>query len=169
MLRPGEPVPDLTVARVGGGEWDVHRARRSQDYLLLEIYRGRHCPVCAAHLSALAARREELSGHGCALFACSMNERALAEDAVSAWGLGELEVGYGLDEDTARAWGLYLSDRYRDTEPLRFAEPATFVVRADGTLYAADVRSSPHLRPQVDRLVTLVRRAAEGYPPRGAA
>ena len=168
-MRPGRPAPALDVPLVGGGRFALDEARAASAYTLLEIYRGHHCGICRTHLRALAAMRPDLASHGCRLVAVSMNDRELAERAVEEWALDGLDVGYDLTEAAARAWGLFLSDRYRETEPPRFAEPATFLVQRDGLLYAADVRSSPHLRPQLDRLLTMVRRAEEGYPPRGAA
>jgi peroxiredoxin len=169
MLRPGEPAPELAFPLVGGGRFVLSEARADHDYLLLEVYRGLHCGVCQAHLRELSAMSDRFAALGCAVVTASMNGRALAEEARVEWGLERILVGYDLAEDDARRWGLFLSHRYRDTEPARFAEPATFVIRGDGALYAADVRSSPHLRPQLERLLTLVRRATEGYPPRGAA
>ena len=163
------PSPALSFPLVGGGVWNLDAARKDHDYLLIEVYRGHHCGVCRTHLRALAAMRADFAEYRAGMVAVSMNERALAEQSVDDWELGGLSVGYELSEEAARTWGLFLSDRYRDTEPARFAEPATFLVQRDGVLYAADVRSSPHLRPQLDRVLTMVRRATEGYPPRGAA
>lgn len=168
MLIPGQTVPDLTVTLVEDETYRLHERLGAQRYLILEVYRGAHCPICAAHLGALDARMPELRALGASALAVSMNDRDLALKAAEAFQLQHLPLGYGLDQPTARQWGLYLSSRIKDSEPAVFSEPATFVIQSDGLLYAADVRSSPHLRPDLDRLVTLVRRAVEGYPPRGA-
>jgi len=169
MLLPGSPAPDLDVTLTTGEPYRLRDELPRQSFVVVEVYRGAHCSICRAHLGELDRRCEEFGAHGAALVAVSMNDRALALEAKQSFGLERLPVGYGLDVQAARAFGLYLSTAVKPGEPALFAEPATFVVRSDGVLYAADVRSSPHLRPQVDRLVTLVRRAAEGYPPRGGA
>lgn len=169
MPRPGELAPGLRVPTVGGARFDLEEACAEQDYLLVEVYRGHHCGVCETHLGELAAMKDDFAEHGASMVFVSMNERALAEQAKREWALSAVPVGYDLDLDTARRWGLFVSTRLRETEPRMFAEPATFVVRRDGVLYAADIRSSPHIRPQLDRVLTLVRRATEGYPPRGIA
>ncbi len=167
MPRPGEPTPELRFPLVGGGRFDLEEARAEQDYLLIEFYRGHHCGVCETHLGELAAMKDDFAAYGASMVFASMNDEALAAQAKREWVLSAIPVGYDLDLDSARRWGLFVSSRFRDTEPKMFVEPATFVVRRDGVLYAADVRSSPHIRPQLDRLLTLVRRATEGYPPRG--
>lgn len=169
MPKPGEPAPELAFPLVGGGRFVLDEARAAHDYLLIEVYRGHHCGVCRTHLMQLASMKGALGEYGAGLVFVSMNDRALAERAVEEWGIDTVDVGYELSLESARRWGLFISSRFRDTEPALFAEPATFLVRGDGVLYAADVRSSPHLRPQLDRVLTLVRRATEGYPPRGIA
>jgi len=169
MPRPGEPAPPLRFPLVSGARFDLDEARADHDYLVVEVYRGHHCGVCRTHLSELAAKTDDFASYGASLVFVSMNERSLAERAKREWALADVPLGYDLDLETARRWGLFLSSRFRETEPTLFAEPATFVVRRDGVLYAADIRSSPHLRPQLDRVLTLVRRATEGYPPRGIA
>ncbi|MBO6935320.1 MAG: redoxin domain-containing protein [Deltaproteobacteria bacterium] len=169
MPPPGEPAPELRFPLVGGARFDLDEARAEQDYLIVEVYRGHHCGVCETHLRELAAMKDDFAEYGAALVFVSMNDQALAERAEREWALSAIPIGYDLDLDTARRWGIFISSRFRESEPRTFTEPATFVVRRDGILYAADLRSSPHLRPQLDRLLTLVRRASEGYPPRGIA
>jgi peroxiredoxin len=169
MLLPDRPAPELEVTLVDGARFCLREELPRSRYIVIEVYRGAHCSICAAHLQELDACCDELAAHGATTIAVSMNDRTLAIQAATDWKLRRLPLAYGLDLATARAWGLYLSSAITEGEPVIFAEPATFVVRSDGTLYAADVRSSPHLRPQIDRLVTLVRRAAEGYPARGTA
>jgi peroxiredoxin len=169
MLVPGHPVPDLAVTLTSGVPYRLRDELLRNRYVIVEVYRGAHCSICAAHLRELDGRYDELAAHGAATIAVSMNERVVALEGALAWNLSRLPLGYGLDAATARKWGLYFSTRIKETEPALFVEPATFVVRHDGTLYAADIRSSPHFRPQIDRLVTLIRRAEEGYPPRGTA
>jgi peroxiredoxin len=169
MLIPGRPVPDLAVTLTTGEDYRLRDELIHHNYVIVEIYRGTHCSVCAEHLGELDKRYEDLAAHGAATVAVSMNDRTLTLEAALKWRLSRLPLAYGLDLAAAREWGLYISTGIKDGEPPIFAEPATFVIRSDGTLYAADVRSSPHLRPQLDRLVTLVRRAEEGYPPRGTA
>jgi peroxiredoxin len=169
MLVPGRPVPPLEATLTTGAPFRLHAELERSPFVIVEIYRGTHCGICASYLRNLDARHDELLAHGAAATAVSMNDRDTALEAARTFGLTRLELAYGLDLETAHAFGLYLSNAIKPSEPRVFAEPATFVVSSDGTLYAADVRSSPHLRPELDRLVNLVRRASEGYPPRGGA
>ena len=76
-----------------------------------------------------------------------------------------------LSEETAREWGLYISDKREGSdEPDRFSEPGLFLIRPDGTLYMAQVQSAPFTRPSIDQLLEGVKVITEkDYPPRGTA
>jgi hypothetical protein len=82
-------------------------------------------------------------------------------------------VGYGLDLTTARTWGLYVSSGNRKTsagveEPARFAEPALYLVRPDGTLYFGSVQTMPFSRPHFADVLTAIDFVqAKNYPARG--
>jgi hypothetical protein len=84
------------------------------------------------------------------------------------WGLGELTLGYGLSEDSARQWGLFISTSIRDTETDRFNEPGLFLVRPDGTLYSSVLHTSPfHRHHFADVMEAIDMIKARDYPPRG--
>ena len=96
-----------------------------------------------------------------------------ARQAKDEWGLANLTVGYGLDLDVARRWGLYISMSRGMTsagieEPALFSEPGLFLVRPDGTLYFASVQTMPFARPAFgDILKALDFVIAKDYPARG--
>ncbi len=55
-------------------------------------------------------------------------------------------------------------------EPRRFNEPGLFLVRPDGTLYAASVQSMPFARPHFSDVLAAVEFVTKNdYPPRGEA
>ena len=77
---------------------------------------------------------------------------------MGGWGLGNVNIGYGLELDTARAWGLYVSSSRGKTslgiqEPALFSEPGVFLVRPDGTLYWAAVQTMPFARPHFKEML----------------
>ncbi len=75
----------------------------------------------------------------------------------------------------ARAWGLYISTGRGKTsigieEPALFSEPGLFLVRPDGTLYAASVNTMPFARPNFSELLKAIGMIIEkNYPARGEA
>ncbi|MDJ1009663.1 MAG: peroxiredoxin-like family protein [Paracoccaceae bacterium] len=166
-LVPGQATPALEVPLVGGETFSL--AESKPEFLtLIEIYRGRHCPRCRRHLLSLSGVLPRLKERGVEAVAISTDPEDRAEEAHREWGLGPLRIGHSLTDETARAWGVYLSQPIQDSEPRPFAEPATFWVRPDGTLYAATYGTTPFSRPHwADWLEALDAIRARNYPPRG--
>ena len=93
-------------------------------------------------------------------------ERAAA--AKDEWGLDRLDVAYGMSEETAREWGLYISSSIKEAENDIFAEPGLFWITPEGTVYLVDVANMPFARPDLEILIPKAGFAkANGYPARG--
>lgn len=166
-LMPGAPVPPLTVATVGGGQWDI-AAQSPQNFTMIVVYRGLHCPVCRAYLGKLDAIAKDYAEAGFSVIALSMDDEERATEAKAEWGLSGLTIGYGLTEATAAAWGLWLSAAIRDGENAVFAEPGVFWVRPGGELYLVDIANMPWARPDLEFLLSKVPVVVErSYPARG--
>ena len=96
------------------------------------------------------------------------NPRELAERTAREWSLDELPLGYGLPIDDARRWGLHVSSAIGDHEPAQFTEPAQFVIRADGTLFASIVQTMPFSRPPAKQILSSLEFILDNdYPARG--
>jgi hypothetical protein len=73
----------------------------------------------------------------------------------------------------AREWGLYISSGRGKTsigveEPARFAEPAIYLVRPDGTLYFGSVQTMPFARPHFSDILGAIDYVVKNdYPARG--
>ncbi|HEM46815.1 MAG TPA: redoxin domain-containing protein [Alphaproteobacteria bacterium] len=166
-LIPGAPVPRLAAPLAGGGEWNIADSA-DRAFTVVEFYRGLHCPLCSKRLPALQESLDELDRRDAGLVAVSMDGKERAEQAKADWKLDRLAVAYGLAEEDARAWGLYISASIAEKEPRRFCEPGQFVVRSDGTLYVGCVATAPFLRPSIDGLLRALDMAIDrDYPPRG--
>lgn len=171
-LFPRQPVPALSVDTVDGQRWTL-ADQRPENFTLLVVYRGLHCPICATYLADLNSKANAFAERGVSLIALSSDTQERAAAAREKWKLDKLTVGYGLDLDTARRWGLYISSSRGKTsvgveEPPLFVEPGQFVVRPDGTLYFATVQTMPFARPQFsDILKALDFVIANDYPARG--
>jgi peroxiredoxin len=168
-VLPRTRAPELAFDLVGGGRFRL-ADRAPREFTLVVVYRGKHCPLCRKQLEEFAELLPEFTAAGIEVVAVSANDRELAEATVAEWALGDLPVGFGLDLATARRFGLFLSAAVKDSEPDHFVEPGLFVVRPDGTVYAAVVQTMPFSRPPARALLSSLTWIAEnGYPARGEA
>jgi peroxiredoxin len=169
-LTPDQPVPALALETLTGKRFDI-ATQAPKNFTQVVFYRGLHCRVCKGYLKSIDARLAEFEAHGVETVAISMDSRERAEESVKTWELRHLNIGYGLPETTARAWGLYLSRPIMPQEaPAIFTEPGLFLVRPDGRLYYASVLSMPFGRPTVDdMLFGLGAVLARNFPARGTA
>ena len=172
-LIPREPVPPLSVPLVGGGRWTL-AGQTPEHFTLLNFYRGRHCPQCQRQLQDMNRKAEKFARRGVGLMALSCDGEERAEDARREWGLDAFPVGYGLALEEARKWGLYISTSRGRTsagmeEPAFFSEPGLFLVRPDGTLYAAIIQTMPFVRLHFNELIGALDSSIipRNYPARG--
>lgn len=165
---PGDRAPDLKVPTLAGPVLDLS-AVTPQAFSLVFFYRGVHCPICRSQLEELAAKRPAFEERGIAVYAVSMDSSERAKRQSEAWEIDGLPVGYGLSEESARAWGLFISAKAQDAEPARFAEPGIAVIYPDGRLYALYLQNVPFARPRLDELLGGLKFVIENdYPVRGS-
>ncbi len=169
---PRQQVPDLVVPIVGGSTWSLAE-QTPQQFTLIVVYRGLHCPICSHYLADLNRKIEAFNELGVDVLVLSSDDEARASQAKHDWQLGSLPVGYNLSIETARKWGLYISSSNGKTsagvvEPDRFPEPGLFLVRPDNTLYFASVQTMPFARPSFSDILKAVSFVIEkDYPARG--
>ena len=169
---PRQAVPALSVPTLDHSTWTLSE-QSPENFTLVVFYRGLHCPICGNYLRDLDRKLGDFAERGVNVVVLSSDEEARARQAKEDWKLDNLTVGYGLDLDTARAWGLYVSSGIGTTssgfeEPALFAEPGLFLVRPDGTLYFGTVQTMPFARPNfADILKALDFVLDRGYPARG--
>jgi len=167
MIKPTEAVPALKVETVGGGKWNL-ADQTADSFTVIEFYRGYHCPRCKLQLIELDQRVGHFASRGCGVVAISMDSAERAEKTKQEWGLGGLTLGYGLSEDSAREWGLYISQSIQDKEPNHFCEPGLFLVQPDGTLFSSVLYTTPFHRHHIgDVLEGIEMIKAKNYPARG--
>lgn len=167
MLKPRQPVPALDVPLVRGGRWRL-ADQHPDHFTMVVFYRGVHCAMCKAYITELERLFDDFVAAGVVPFAVSGDDEGRALRAVEEWELERVRPGYGLDEDSMRAWGLYMSKAIKEGQPNQFNEPGLFLVRPDGTLYASVVGTMPFMRPPLrDVLETVVWVNDNDYPARG--
>ena len=171
-LIPRQSVPALSVNTVSGQTWTL-AAQAPERFTMVVFYRGLHCPVCRTYIGELDKLLEDFRARGVDVIAISSDTEERARTTKERWGVQNLEIGYGLDLDVARQWGLYISSSRGKTsigvdEPALFSEPGMFLVRTDGTLYWASVQTMPFARPHFkDVLAGLDFVIKADYPARG--
>jgi len=164
---PGQPVPPLSVSLVGGGHFTLNE-NKPGNFTVVIFYRGLHCPICKGQLSDFHGKLKDFEALGMDVVAVSMNTKDLAAQTVADWGLSGLRLGFGLTREQARAWGLYMSEAIKDTEPDVFSEPAIAIVRPDGTLYHWSLQTAPFGRAKAAELAGVMKFVIDnGYPVRG--
>ena len=164
---PGAKAPALDLPQADGGRF-VLADQAPDTFTMLVFYRGLHCPVCKGFLGKVDAAVAEFEKVGTKVVAISMDPQDRAEKAVAEWGLQNLKVAYGLTEDAARAYGLYISQSIKDAETAIFAEPGLFLIDKSGAFYMINISNMPFARPDISDLPQKIAFATQnGYPARG--
>lgn len=171
-LMPRQAVPALRVQTLDHGTYELS-AETPKALSLVVFYRGLHCPICGLYLKDLDSKLAAFAENGVDAIAISSDTAQRAREAHGSWKLEHLRVGYGLDTETAKAWGLYFSNGIGKTsigieEPELFSEPGLFLVKPDGTLYFGTTQTMPFARPDFGGLLkSLGFVLAKNYPARG--
>lgn len=165
----GTAAPAITAKATDGSAFALPAAPDG-GFSVVFFYRGVHCPVCKMQIAEVAQQEAPFRDAGIALSAVSMDDDDRMARQRDEWYLGNLIIGHAMTEKSARAWGLYLSDKAKDAEPARFAESGIAVIRPDGTIYALYLQNTPFARPHLDDLRKGLGFIMENdYPVRGTA
>lgn len=167
-LVAGDEFPKLTVSNLNGGEIDLGAPSAPNDWKLVVVYRGKHCPLCTKYLTQLndfSARLAELKVDLVAVSADPIEKTREQMSTVNP----NYTVGYGLSIEQMKSLGVYISDPRSPEETDRpFAEPGLFLINEKGTLQIVDISNAPFARPDLETLVggiDFVR--SNDYPIRG--
>lgn len=168
MLKPKTKVPALKLPLTIDAEYDLAK-QTPENFTLVVFYRGKHCPICKGYLKDLAGKLDEFTKRGINTVAVSMDSKDRAMATHEEWETGDVPLAYDMSEETAREWGLYISQKRADSEePDIFSEPGLFVIRPDGELYFTSVQNAPFTRPPLDQLLEGLDYVMENdYPTRG--
>lgn len=169
-LHPGDAFPSLIVPNADGVTRDLSKPVGDHDWMMVVVYRGRHCPMCTRYLNRLEPFIGDLSDIGVDVAAVSGDSAAQLADHRA-----KLEttfpIYHSLSIDQMKLLGLYISDPRSPQETDHpFAEPGLFVINAEGTLQVVDLSNNPFVRPELKTLVSglrWIRDPANSYPIRG--
>ncbi len=167
-LKSGKPFPEVIVARLGGADLQLGKPVDDHDWQMVVIYRGKHCPICKTYLAALERTAPEFAKAGIGVIAVSADPEDRARAFTDDIGV-TFPVGYDLTVNQMEVLGLYISEPRSEKETDRpFAEPAVFVVNADGLLQVLDISNAPFARPDLAGLAKGLQFIRDNdYPIRG--
>ena len=168
MLQPRTRPPELKLPLLSGSTFDAS-SRSPESFTIIVFYRGKHCPICKTYLTEIEGSLDKVEEVGAELVAVSMDDESRARASAEEWGLSRVEIAYGMTEQMARDWGLYISSaREGSEEPAVFSEPGLVVLRPNGEVFMVEVQSAPFTRPPLDQLVRGLKFALDkDYPARG--
>ncbi|REG86177.1 redoxin domain-containing protein [Winogradskyella sediminis] len=168
MIKPRQQTPDLTVNLVNGTEWTLSK-QQPENFTLVIVYRGLHCPVCKKYLEKLQPKLSEFKDLGVNVVAVSSDTKATAEQTYKEWDIDDVPLGYEFSIEEAREWGLFISKGIKD-EPDTFIEPGLFVIKPNQELYCASLQTMPFARPELDDIIKAIKFVLDkDYPARGEA
>lgn len=148
-LAAGATFPAITLPMLGGQTRDISRPNDGFDWMLVVVYRGKHCPLCTRYLEQLNYVLPDLNALGVDVVAVSADSetRAIAHMAEVS---PEFDVAYGLTVAQMQGLGLYISDPRNGTDvEAPFAEPGLFVLNEDRVLQITDISNVPFARPDL--------------------
>ena len=165
-LTPGSILAPMSFPRVGGGHVSV--GGPSDNWTLLTVYRGKHCPRCKKYLNILNDMRDQWAeaGFDIAVVSADPEAKAAADAAEFGW---QFDLGYDLSESQMADLGLYVTQPLSEAETdRRFSEPGTYVIRADGSVLLIAISNGPSARPELTELLDgMIFTKTNDRPPRG--
>ena len=169
-LQAGDAFSALTVPDERGVVRDISKPTGGSDWMMVVVYRGRHCPMCTRYLNLLeplVAQLAEIRVDVAAVSGDSAEQLAQHREKLDV----TFPLYHSLSLEQMKRLGLYISDPRSPQETDHpFAEPGLFVINERGTLQVVDISNNPFVRPELEKLVSglrWIRDPANNYPIRG--
>jgi peroxiredoxin len=168
-IKPTQKAPDLELPLVGGGRWSLGSAT-FRNFQLVIFYSGYHCSIAKIYLNELSRLSDQFLNLGTSVIAVSADNSEDAGKTEKEWGLENINIGFGLTEETMKSWGLFLSKKINPEEPEIFCEPAIFLIKNNGVIYFTALNSMSFALPSLNEVLSCVKYILEkSSPPRGGA
>ena len=164
----GSRLPEFNLSRVGGGTVTLGKPEKEENWQLVFIYRGLHCPICKKYLQRLESLKGKFLATGAEVIAVSGDSEEKAVSMVDSIGL-TFPVAYGLSIKQMKDLGLYISHpRSLEETDRPFSEPGMFAVNTEGKVHLIDISNTPFNRSDLGELLETIEWIQENnYPIRG--
>jgi len=170
-LNAGAIFPTITLPTINGGETTLSSPEgEGNDWRLVVVYRGKHCPLCTRYLTTLNDLVPDFNKLGVDVVAVSADTLEKANAHLSDLKL-DFKIAYGLTVEQMKGLGLYISEprSAAETDSL-FAEPGLFIINGEGEVQIASTSNSPAVRPELAVIaqgLAFIRNPENNYPIRG--
>jgi len=142
-IEAGSAFPRYTLPKVGGGMLELGRPQGENDWQMVVVYRGKHCPLCKIYLDKLEDIKGKMAELKIDVVTVSGDPQEKAERQVAEGNL-TIPCAYGLSIEQMQSLGLYISRPRPPKETDRpFPEPGLFVVNAEGNVQVVDISNAP--------------------------
>ena len=168
MIKPTQKVPELVINLVNDTTWRLSD-QSPENFTLLVVYRGKHCPICKKQLEDLERKLDKFTAKGVNIIAVSSDSKEIAKETYAEWAIENVPLGYGFPIKEAREWGLFISEGIK-SEPKFFIEPGLFLITSNSIMYWQSIQSMPFGRPSFNDVIGGIDYILkENYPARGEA
>lgn len=166
--QAGSKFPTIEVQLLNGEVKSLGTPENGHDWKLVVVYRGQHCPICTKYLNQLEEIKKSFYDTGVDIIAVSADSKEQLESHLEKIDI-DFPIAYGLTIEQMNTLGLYISDPRSEQETDHpFAEPAVFVVNAEGNIQIVDISNAPFARPELEALANGLSFVREkNYPIRG--
>jgi peroxiredoxin len=166
--KSGERFPEITVPQLGGGDLRLGAPVDNNNWQMVVVYRGKHCPICKTYLAKLERTAPDFAKAGVDVVVVSGDPEERARSFTDEIGVS-FPIGYELTVEQMQMLGLYVSEPRSEKETDRpFAEPGVFVINTDGLLQVVDISNAPFARPDLAGLAKGLKFIRDNdYPIRG--
>ncbi|MCD7058596.1 peroxiredoxin-like family protein [Pelagibacterium xiamenense] len=146
----GSVFPAIELPVLGGGRREISKPRNGLDWMLVVVYRGKHCPLCTTYLNELNSALPDFKALGVDVIAISADSEARAAAHMTQISPA-FDVAYGLSIPQMLELGLHISGPRNGIDvDGPFAEPGLFVIDETGTVQIVDTSNVPFSRPNLE-------------------
>jgi len=151
-FQPGTRFPEIILPLAGGGHTEIGTPSSPENWKLVVIYRGVHCPLCTRYLETLEGHLAGFAQANTEVIAVSADSETKASAYASKHGFS-FPVASELTLIHMRQLGLYVSlPAVPGETDGPFAEPALFVLDTQGIVHVVEITNAPFVRPDLELL-----------------
>jgi len=169
-FKAGDLFPSISLNTLSHGILKIGEPIDNNDWQMVVVYRGKHCPMCTSYLRKLESLKNSFYDIGISIIAVSGDPENKATDHNQEMELS-FPVAYDLSIEQMKELGLYISHPRSPQETDRpFAEPGIYIINEKGQVQVTDISNAPFTRPELETLaggLSFIRKPENNYPIRG--
>lgn len=146
-MMPGTLIPALELTLVNGKRY--YLGQQHDDWELLVVYRGNHCPRCKIYLNKLQSLLPSIAKLNVkVIVVCADSiEKVRADIEELQW---TFPIAYGLSVSSIKTLGLWASVH---ADGSAFAEPGVFLINPENKIQVMGISNAASCRPDLEVLL----------------